>query len=168
MTAEQSQPTPFPRQGILQISSAPLMAASFLIADGCHSINDFFMYCKRQCPDPSSCLPLGIAVRDCAEHIFNRLAKSNCREEFGEFWRCLDFNSHMPIYCREEEMKFYECLHAPSSGIEDLKKGLWRGDCYDHPAGLKSDDAYPERGRFWYRYHVWNYKRKYPEHNKEK
>jgi hypothetical protein len=147
--------------GTLRVSSAPLTAASFLIGDACWPVNDFFMYCKRQSRDPSSCLPLGLLVRNCVRHVFSRIERSQCMEEFSQFWRCLDHNSLMQIYCRVEETRFYECARQSGSGLSDLHKGLWRGSSHDHPAGVKDEGNFPEQGSFWYRYHVWRYKRPY-------
>lgn len=144
------------------MSSAPLAAAAFAIESGCTPINDFFMHCKATCPDPFTCLPLGLAVKQCIRHVLRRIQDSPCAPEFINFWHCLDYNSQMLMYCREEEGKFYACLGQPQNGLTDLRKRLWRGDCASHPAGLKEEGQFPEKGNFWYRWHVYNYKYDYP------
>lgn len=148
--------------GLLQASSVPLSAASFVIGSACSPINDFFMFCKTKCPDPFYCLPLGLAVKQCVRNVLHRLQTSPCAPEFINFWHCLDYNSQMLMYCREEETKFYECLGKAQNGLSDLKKQLWRGDSALHPAGLKEPGDFPEKDNFWYKWHVYNYKYKYP------
>lgn len=149
------------KEGLLQASSAPLAAASFVIEDACSPINDFFMLCKAKCPDPFSCLPLGLAVKQCVRRVLQRIEASPCAPQFVDFWHCLDYNSQMLMYCREEEEKFYQC--AAQNGLG--KKRLWRGDSALHPAGFKEPGEFPEKDNFWYKWHVYNYKYQYPKYN---
>jgi NADH dehydrogenase (ubiquinone) 1 alpha subcomplex subunit 8 len=148
-------------EGLLPFSSSPLFAASFLIGNNCRYFNDFFMYCKSKSTDPFLCLPLGILVKSCVKNQFEIIKQSSCHKLFTNFWHCLDYNSQMLMYCRPEEEIFYECIKE--SGLKGHKKELWKGTGPSHEAGIKDEDYYPEKNKIWYKWHVYNYKYKYPK-----
>lgn len=146
--------------GKLRASSSPLLSASFIVGNSCRPINDFFMYCKSRISDPFACLPLGLIVKNCTEDAFKNIQASPCSKLFTQFWHCLDYNSQMFIYCRSEEGLFYKCLKENDS---KYKKALWKGDGPDHEDGIKDDGEFPEEGNIWYKWHVYNYKYRYPK-----
>jgi hypothetical protein len=67
----------------------------------------------------------------------------------------------MLMYCRPEEELFYKCIGK--SGLRGHHKRLWRGTGPSHSAGIKDEGNFPEKDRFWYKWHVYNYKYKYPK-----
>lgn len=100
-------------------TSAPLLAASFIIGEQCKQFNDLYMACTKEkansqysdSSDPSDCIPLGYFIKKCIDNTFVSI-KNACQDDFESFWKCLDINNQDFIFCRQEEEKFYRCMQA--------------------------------------------------------
>lgn len=133
-------------------TSAPLLAAAFLLENACKAPNDVFIRCRVDSTDPAACLPAADAVLECTRGFFRRLAASRCQALFTRFWRCLDMNNQDRIYCRGEEDAFLQCARSELG----VSKRLWQSY---HPArGLKEEGEIPEGGSWRYQWHVWTHK----------
>ncbi len=51
-------------------TSAVLMAAAFVLEDGCKKMNDDFMRCRGNAEDSSDCVAAGIAVESCIDTMY--------------------------------------------------------------------------------------------------
>lgn len=104
----------------LEPTSAPLLAAAFVIDSNCKHINDLFMKCREQSKlntgnsdglyiNASPCLSLGDRVAECVKDLFDKIGSSKCQVAFNRYWRCLDMNNQNFMYCRDEEIEFHAC-----------------------------------------------------------
>lgn len=104
----------------LEPTSAPLLAAAFVIDSNCKHINDLFMKCREQSKlktgnldglyfNASPCLSLGDRVTECVTNLFDKIGSSTCQTAFNRYWRCLDMNNQNLMYCRNEEIEFHTC-----------------------------------------------------------
>lgn len=104
----------------LEPTSAPLLAAAFVIDSECKYINDLFMKCREQSKvksgnldglyiDAGPCLSFGDRVTECVSNLFDKIGSSECQVAFNRYWRCLDMNNHNFMYCRDEEIEFHAC-----------------------------------------------------------
>jgi len=50
-------------------TSAPLLAAAFLVEQACKKQNDRFMQCKSESKDPSDCISEGDAIDLCVQSL---------------------------------------------------------------------------------------------------
>lgn len=110
-------------------TSAPLLAASFLIDAHCGQLNDMYMACRQQqeapFSDPRPCFPSGVMLEVCVDDLFGRI-RNSCQETFERYWRCLDMNNQMFMYCREEEQALQACTRdrlVGSSSFDDVLVG---------------------------------------------
>lgn len=101
-------------------TSAPLLAAAFVIDSHCKHANDLFMKCREQAKlqtgnvdglhiNTGPCLSLGKRVKECVSDVFDKIGSSKCQIAFNRYWRCLDVNNHNFMYCRDEEIEFHAC-----------------------------------------------------------
>lgn len=141
-----------PPPSMVPATSAPLVAAAFLLEDACKTPNSVFIGCRADSADPTACLSAASDVLECTQGFFRRLAASRCQALFSRFWRCLDMNNQDRIYCRAEEDSFLQCARLELG----VSKRLWQGF---HPdRGLKEEGAIPESGSWRYQWHVWTHK----------
>ena len=94
-------------------TSAPLLAASFLIGKECLMLNDFYVNCRNEAvkakTNISNCFHIGRQLEQCIDLTFDKI-RTSCQKCFERYWRCLDLNNHNQIFCRDEEHTFDACL----------------------------------------------------------
>eukprot|EP01122_Echinamoeba_exundans_P008771 TRINITY_DN2977_c0_g1_i2.p1 TRINITY_DN2977_c0_g1~~TRINITY_DN2977_c0_g1_i2.p1 ORF type:complete len:110 (+),score=19.21 TRINITY_DN2977_c0_g1_i2:136-465(+) len=99
--------------GEVKQSGAYLLAASKQIGKWCDDINDQFIICKAENPNPAFCIDAGKKVTACALSVFERIDKV-CKQEFDDYGQCLDKSQLAFSNCRkprsDAEEKYNACL----------------------------------------------------------
>lgn len=102
--------------------SSALYAAAKEIGAHCAAVNDAFLRCKADDPEPSACLEQNAAVQNCAYNVL-KSAMETCGEAFSQYAQCLDkqiSQEYMFERCRPAESKLIECRsHIHQSSHED-------------------------------------------------
>ena len=95
----------------IELSSAPLRAASHQLGKYCDNQCKEFMLCYDEEKDPRKCLNEGKEVTRCGLEFFRKV-KSSCAQEFTDYWKCIDRSGHDMNFkkCRATQAVFDKCI----------------------------------------------------------
>ncbi|KAI9012374.1 hypothetical protein DFJ74DRAFT_683561 [Hyaloraphidium curvatum] len=102
-------PDDVPHVSEVGATSAALETAAFFIGAHCKELNEDFMLCKRESPDPRHCLKEGRRVTRCAQDVIRKI-KASCDEEWKAYYEAFDWQNHMYQSVRKEERAFNDCV----------------------------------------------------------
>lgn len=93
------------------VSHSTLRAASPYIGQYCEGVNNEFMLCRFEQPDPRPCVALGKEVTACTLELFRKI-KAKCKDEFNQYAKCIDKSSgdFSFVPCRKTQFTFDDCM----------------------------------------------------------
>ncbi|EPS66970.1 hypothetical protein M569_07805, partial [Genlisea aurea] len=86
-------------------TSSVLMAASKHIETKCRAENLAFLKCKKNDPNPETCLDKGRHVTQCVLHLLKGLHQS-CSKELDAYAGCMYYHTNEFEFCRKEQQEF--------------------------------------------------------------
>lgn len=95
----------------INLSSAPLRAASHHLGKYCDNQSKEFMLCVSEEKDPRKCIYEGKEVTRCGLEFFRKV-KGSCAESFEKYWKCVDmsgYNMRLDL-CRLKQKEFDQCV----------------------------------------------------------
>jgi len=95
----------------IELSSAPLRAASHHFGKYCDNQCKEFMLCNAEEKDPRKCINEGKEVTRCGLDFFQKV-KLNCAEEFTTYWKCIDRSGWDMNFkrCQSTQKVFDKCI----------------------------------------------------------
>jgi len=95
----------------LNLTAAPLRAASHHLGKYCDEQSKEFMLCSREEKDPRKCIYEGKEVTRCGLDFFQKI-KGSCAEEFTSYWKCIDHSCYDMRFkwCRPQQAAFDKCV----------------------------------------------------------
>lgn len=109
----------------INLSSAPLRAASHHFGRYCDQQSKEFILCNQEEKDPRKCINEGKDVTQCGLEFFKKI-KLHCAEEFTTYWKCIDRSQYDMHFknCRKTQAVFDKCI-LDSFGQERPEPGYF-------------------------------------------